>query len=98
MVFAYRQVQRAVSDTRWKLIRYPQVDRTQLFDLQADPHELNNLAAKPDYAAKVAEMTALLEKEMQRYGDTAPLKVANAKPAEWTPPPPGSPKRTKVSK
>jgi arylsulfatase A-like enzyme len=82
----YRDCQRAVRDDRWKLIRYPLVDRTQLFDLAADPHELTNLAGKPEHAAKLAELTALLEKEMQRYGDTAPLKVANPQPADWTPP------------
>ena len=83
---AYRPCQRAVRDDRWKLIRYPLVDRTQLFDLQNDPHELNNLADKPKHAAKLTDMTALLEKEMARYADPAPLKVANPKPAVWTPP------------
>jgi arylsulfatase A-like enzyme len=87
---AYRDCQRAVRDNRWKLIRYPLVDKTQLFDLSSDPHELNNLADKPEHAAKLAEMTALLQKEMARYGDTAPLKVANPKPAEWTPPTAGA--------
>ena len=82
----YRDCQRAVRDDRWKLIRYPLVDRTQLFDLAADPHELTNLADNPEHAAKLAEMTALLEKEMREHSDTAPLKVANPKPAEWTPP------------
>ena len=62
------------------------MDRTQLFDLSADPHELNNLADKPEHAAKVAEMTALLKKEMAAYDDTHPLKVADPQPAEWTPP------------
>ena len=38
------------------------------------------------HAAKLAEMTALLKKEMERYADTAPLKVANPQPAEWSPP------------
>jgi len=66
------------------------VDQTQLFDLQNDPHELTNLAGKPEHATKVAEMTALLEMEMARYADTAPLKVANPQPAEWSPPSPGS--------
>jgi arylsulfatase A-like enzyme len=82
----YRDGQRAVRDDRWKLIRYPLVDRTQLFDLAADPRELTNLADQPAHAAKVAAMTALLEQEMQHYTDHAPLKVVNPKPAAWTPP------------
>ncbi len=86
----YRDCQRAVRDERWKLIRYPLVDQTQLFDLQNDPHELTNLAAKPEHAAKVAEMTALLVREMAAHADTFPLTVANPKPAAWTPPAPGA--------
>ncbi len=82
----YRDCQRAVRDQRWKLIRYPLVDQTQLFDLQTDPHELTNLAAKPKHAAKLAEMTALLAQEMAAHGDKAPLKVASPKSAAWTPP------------
>ena len=85
----YRDCQRAVRDQRWKLIRYPLVDVTQLFDLQTDPRELTNLAAQPAHGAKVVELTALLEKEMAAHGDTQPLKVANPKPAAWTPPTPG---------
>jgi arylsulfatase A-like enzyme len=86
LLFAYRDVQRAVRDDRWKLIRYPQVDKTQLFDLRADPHETRNLAGRPEHAARVAALTELLEREQRRYGDTAPLKVAHPKPAEWSPP------------
>ena len=82
----YRDCQRAIRDERWKLIRYPLVDRTQLFDLSADPHELVSLADKPEHAAKVAELTALLTKEMASHADKVPLTVANPKPAEWTPP------------
>ncbi len=85
LLFAYRNVQRAIRDDRWKLIRYPLVDRTQLFDLQADPDETTNLADKPEHAAKLAELTALLEKERTLFADPAPLKVANPQPAEWTP-------------
>lgn len=82
----YRNCQRAIRDDRWKLIRYPLVDRTQLFDLSADPHELNNRAENPEHAAKVAQLTASLEKEMGRHADTFPLKVVNPKPAAWSPP------------
>ena len=83
---AYRACQRAIRDDRWKLIRYPLVDRTQLFDLNADPQELNNLADQPGHAAKVAQLTASLEKEMARYADQHPLKVTNPAPAAWSPP------------
>jgi arylsulfatase A-like enzyme len=83
---AYKECQRAVRDDRWKLIRYPLVDVTQLFDLQQDPHELTNLADKPEHAGKLREMLALLAGEMRRYGDEAPLKVPNPAPAAWSPP------------
>ena len=82
----YKDVQRAIRTDRWKLIRYPQVDQTQLYDLQSDPHELNNLAAKPEYAAKLKEMLALLATAQKQCDDTCPLTVANPKPAKWTPP------------
>ena len=82
---AYGRVQRAVRDDRWKLIRYPQVNVTQLFDLRADPRELTNLADKPEHAAKVQEMLALLKQEMTAYEDPVPLEVADPKPAAWSP-------------
>lgn len=85
LMFAYRNVQRAVRENRWKMIRYPLVDRTQLFDLQADPREMTDLAGKPEYSTRVAEMTALLKQEMAFYGDNAPLQVADPQPAEWNP-------------
>ncbi|MFM1748809.1 MAG: hypothetical protein RLZZ188_2475 [Verrucomicrobiota bacterium] len=90
---AYRNSQRAVRDDRWKLIRYPLVDKTQLFDLAADPRELNNLADQPEHAGKRAELMALLEREMAAHGDTHPLQVANPQPAQWTPPTDSAPLR-----
>jgi len=45
--------------------------------------EANDLASQPELSPKVAEPTALLEKEMQRSGDTGALKTANPKPAGW---------------
>jgi arylsulfatase A-like enzyme len=86
LVFAYKGVQRAVRDDRWKVIRYPQVDKTQLFDLKADPEEATDLAAKPEHTAKLKEMLGLLETELKAAGDKAPLTVEKPQPAEWTPP------------
>jgi arylsulfatase A-like enzyme len=94
----YRDCMRAVRNDRWKLIRYPLVDKTQLFDLQADPRELKNLAEVPQHAEKVAEMTRLLEREMAAYGDPHPLKVAHPKSPEWTPPSPENPTAKKGRK
>jgi len=79
---AYRDVQRAVRRGPWKLIRYPQVDRMQLFNLQADPHETKDLAGDPAHAAKVKELLAVLAEEQKRFGDTQPLEVENPKPAD----------------
>ena len=73
-------------DDRWKLIRFPQVNRTLLFDLQADPFETRDLASHPEQAAKVAELTALLERQQKEFGDPAPLTVPSPKSGEWTPP------------
>jgi arylsulfatase A-like enzyme len=87
LIFAYRNIQRAIVQNRWKLIRYPLVDQTQLFDLQADPLEKINLAQAPEQAARVAELTKLLAKEMARAGDSAPLTVPDPSPAAWSPPP-----------
>ena len=87
MMFAYREIQRAFRDERWKLIRYPQIDRNQLFDLNADPHELTNLADRPEHKSRIASMTAALSAEMKRLGDPGTLTVPNPKPAAWSPPP-----------
>ena len=48
--------QRALNDGRWKLLRYPLIDHTQLFDLATDPDELVNLAERPEHQARVAAM------------------------------------------
>ena len=87
LVFGYRDLQRALRDDRWKLIRYPKVDRTQLFDLIADPYERTDLSTRPEHAARITAMTATLAAEMKRLDDPAELTVASPRPAAWSPPP-----------
>ena len=88
MFLAYQQVQRAVVADGWKLIRYPQINRTQLFDFANDPYELKDLAADSSQARRVATLMSKLEKWQKHYGDNLPLTSTNPKPAEWTPPTP----------
>ncbi len=52
----------ALRTDRYKLITYPEIkDLDELFDLEKDPHEMNNLALDPAHAALHASMKAQLE-------------------------------------
>lgn len=86
LMLAYRDVQRAYRDERWKLIRYPRVDVTQLFDLHADPNERQNLAEEPDQQNRVTDLMTKLEKLQPTFGDNLPLRVKNVKPKTFVPP------------
>jgi arylsulfatase A-like enzyme len=86
LLFAYRDLQRAITIGRWKLIRYPRIDRNQLFDLETDPDESHDLSDKPEYASRIAELTDAMESEMLASGDSAPLRVHSTRPALWKPP------------
>jgi arylsulfatase A-like enzyme len=74
-------VQRAVRHGDWKLIRYPRVDHTQLFNLRDDPDEMNNLAKSPSQAAQVRELLELLQQQQKLFHDPAPLTVDSPQPA-----------------
>ncbi len=70
---AYEKYMRSIRDDRWKLIRYPHIHRTQLFDLHNDPHELHDLVNDHRQAQRVADMVVLLEQAQHDYADTLPL-------------------------
>lgn len=81
---AYRQGQRAVRVGDWKLIRYPQVNATQLFNLRDDPQELNNLANSAKHAKRVEELMKQLATAQQEFDDTLPLSSEKPGQAEVT--------------
>src|SRR5262245_1039112 len=83
---AFTDMQRSLRDERWKLIRYPEVDVTQLFDLRADPSETKNLSIVPRQQQRIIAMLKRLESAQREYGDRAPLHVPEPKPPAWTPP------------
>jgi arylsulfatase A-like enzyme len=70
-------IQRMVRTERWKLIYYSHLDRWQLFDLQADPHELSDLSSRPEHRQTVTELRRKLDQWF-----TARMKGVETGPAQ----------------
>ena len=77
---AYRERIRAVRGERYKLIVYPRINHSQLFDLAEDPHETENLADLPEHAATVTRLRELMGQWRTAQGDEAPLEVTDPLP------------------
>jgi len=60
-----------VRTDRWKYVYSPH-DRNELYDLAADPHELNNLAGTAGHEKREAELRERLLKWMLDTGDVLP--------------------------
>ena len=74
---AYRGYQRAVRDRRHKLIEYS-VDgerRTQLFDLETDPWEMQDLSADAASAQTLTRLRAELSRWQTDLDDPSPIAV-----------------------
>jgi arylsulfatase A-like enzyme len=82
---AYKTCQRSISDDRWKLIRYPLIDRTQFFDLAHDPHEENDLSSQPEHQEKIQQLLTKLAELQKQYDDPSPLTVDSPKSGAWSP-------------
>jgi arylsulfatase A-like enzyme len=72
---AYMMLQRMVRKDDFKLIAYPEKNICLLFNLKNDPDEINNLADRPEYAAKVQELLSELTKLQKETGDTLTLNT-----------------------
>ena len=83
---AYRDVQRAVRDERWKLIRYPHLNKSQLFDLKNDPDERKDLADDPAQAKQAERLTGLLADWQKHLGDKTPLTSEKPRDPKFVPP------------
>jgi arylsulfatase A-like enzyme len=79
---AYEDKMRAVRDARYKLIRYPRIGFTQLFDLQDDPHEIENLADSEAQREVLARLRADLAAWQARTGDALRWTIAEPESME----------------
>lgn len=75
LFFSYKNFQRAIRKENWKLIQYNVAGEitTQLFNLETDPFEINNLSNNPECASKLNEMKEELRAQMKAFKDEADL-------------------------
>jgi arylsulfatase A-like enzyme len=61
---------RGIRTDRWKLIHFwEQPEEWELYDLQNDPDEINNLAARPEHAERIKQLRLKLEELRREVGD-----------------------------
>ena len=75
LVFVYKNFQRGLRTDSYKLIEY-QVrtkKQSQLFDIKADPWEVDNLAEKPGYSDTLADLRQELQSRLTAIGDPVDL-------------------------
>ncbi|WP_430812638.1 MULTISPECIES: sulfatase family protein [unclassified Carboxylicivirga] len=61
---------------RYKLVHfYYDISKWELYDLQEDPNEMNNLYDNPEYADKIDELKGGLKTLMEQYKDERALKI-----------------------
>lgn len=68
----------------WKYVTDPLGDLDELYDLRTDPLELDNLAARPEHAARVCEMQRLLLDWALSTEDSRPVQLPPARPTPGT--------------
>jgi arylsulfatase A-like enzyme len=72
----YHSVKRhyGMSTERYKLMHYYyDIDEWEMYDIQADPHELKNIYDDPAYASVKKELHGRLENLMKKYEDSEDL-------------------------
>ena len=72
VLLSYTDTQRAIRHQGWKLIRYPQINRSQLFHLASDPHETRDLSNDPPQGHRIRQVMAKMKTLQKEQGDTRP--------------------------
>ena len=55
----------------WKMIHYPKINRTQLFNLAADPDETDDLSRDPQYADVMNMLAMTMHEQQGQWNDPA---------------------------
>jgi arylsulfatase A-like enzyme len=71
---AYMNLQRMIRKDGYKLLVYPKIDKVLLFDMKADPNEINDLAIQPHYNEKVKTLFKDLMELQKTMNDSLDLK------------------------
>jgi arylsulfatase A-like enzyme len=74
VITAYKNSQRAVISSRWKLIAYPKINKLQLFDLEEDSYEINDLSEDAEHSIALEQHKKMLERKMEGLVKAIPLR------------------------
>lgn len=66
----------AVYDGDYKLLYYPRTERTELYNVRDDPHEMTDLAADPDQAERVRQLTVDAARGLMKHTRAIGHRVA----------------------
>lgn len=86
LFLTYTDTQKAIREENWKLIRFPKIGRTQLFNLKDDPHETKDLSDDTANEETVIALTERLAELQKEFGDDAPLTVETPEKSEFVAP------------
>jgi choline-sulfatase len=71
----YMKLQRMITMDGYKMIYYPKIDKTLLYDLRKDPMEMKNVADVPANAGVIKKLKKRLKQLQRETGDT--LSISN---------------------
>jgi len=75
---AYIDYQRMIRKDGFKLIVYPKIKKTVLFDIKNDPLEINDLSSNENYSKKKIDLFTGLQSLQKKFGD--PLDLTSLVP------------------
>jgi len=76
---AYTMTQRMLRKGDWKLILYPKLGKTLLYNLDEDPQETNDVSGNPKHAALIKDLIMELKAWQPKTGDSLDLDNRNKK-------------------